>query len=299
MSVLMTIATGMQAQFETYPCSKTTNYSGGKLIANNGNYDAGNGYNCELWSDRSYSGTMTVFGGDAACAFKASWTNASDFMARIGYYDSSHRKTYSELGNIIAEFNETKSGSAGSEYSYIGVYGWFANPAVEYYIVDDTFHPNMDFSSWGYMVSGSYELDDATYTLYKKIYTNLPNAFGTYNFTSYIAFRSTLRHCGRISVSEHFKKWEELTNTQLGKISESKILCEVGGGSGSIEFFYATMDWEGCTGIGLYAFDPDCINEIHPNTSNDDWHTLDGIKLQNKPNTEDIYIHGGKKVVIK
>ncbi len=220
------------------PCSQTTKLSGGTTVTSNGIRDIGNGYNYELWRDGS-SGSMTYFGGDNDCAFKASWNNSGDFLARVGYYyGGSNSKTYKDLnGDIHAEFNYTKSGNAGG-YSYIGMYGWTNTPQIEYYIVEDSW--NGMGTPYNTTQKGSYTVDGATYKLYTGTRTNAPSITGTSTFTQVFAVRSSARQCGHISVSEHFRNWEK-NGVTLGGLYDCKILCEAGGGTGSIEFTYATM----------------------------------------------------------
>lgn len=233
--------------FAASPCDKTSSYTGGKQITGNGVNDVGNGYNYEIWRDGN-SGSMTVFGGDADCAFKASWNNSGDFLARVGYYDGAATKKYTDLGDIIAEYNYKKEGNGGGSYSYIGIYGWTKNPLIEYYIVDDSFTPNGGGMFWGASAKGTYTLDGDTYTLYIGQRTNAPSIDGNgKNFQQVFAKRNTYRQCGHISVSEHFKKWSSM-GVNMGGVYDCKILCEVGGGNGSIEYTYATMSWKGRSG---------------------------------------------------
>ena len=76
--------------------------------------------------------TYTI-GRDAA--FKATWNNSGDFLARVGLQWNETR-TYDQLGTISADFAYTRTGSGGG-YSFIGIYGWLNSPLVEYYIVED------------------------------------------------------------------------------------------------------------------------------------------------------------------
>jgi hypothetical protein len=54
----------------------------------------------------------------------------------------------------------------------------------------------------------------------------------------YYSIRQEARQCGHISVTEHFDKWAEL-GMNLGNMAEAKILVEVGGGVGSIDYTLA------------------------------------------------------------
>ena len=59
-------------------------------------------------------------------------------------------------------------------------------------------------------------------------------------FVQFWSMRQTARQCGHISISEHFKAWANLGMT-LGKIEECRILVEVVGGAGNIDFTTATV----------------------------------------------------------
>ncbi len=231
----------------TDPCEKTTSYSGGTRVSSSGIKDIGNGYNYEMWYDGSGSGSLTYFGDEADCAFKADWNNCGDFLARVGYYDGAATKKYTELGEITAAYNYKKSGNGGGNYSYIGIYGWTKEPLIEYYIVDDSFTPDGKGMYYNTQTIGTYQVDGVTYTLKKGTRVNAPSIEGNTTFTQVFAQRSSYQTCGTINVTEHFKNWERL-GIQMGGIYDCKILCEVGGGQGSIEYTYATMSWDGQTG---------------------------------------------------
>ena len=225
------------------PCSYTTKYTGGSTITGNGLKDVGNGYHAEIWGERN-NGSMTLFGGEAGCAFKAEWDDTGDFLARVGYYDAKASKKYTDLGEIYAIYNYIKSGDGGGKYSYIGVYGWTKNPLIEYYIVDDTFTPDSDDLFWGATEIGTYEVDGVEYTLMQGHRLNAPCIDGFADFKQIFAVRSSYQNCGTINVTEHFKNWEKL-GVKMGYIYDCKLLCEVGGGTGSIEYTCASMSWEG------------------------------------------------------
>jgi endo-1,4-beta-D-glucanase Y len=101
---------------------------------------------------------------------------------------------------------------------------------------------------YGSQQVGSYTVDGATYKLYTGMRYNAANITGkNCDFPQVFAVRSSARTCGHISVSEHFKNWER-NGIDLGGIYDCKIVCEAGGGRGSIEYTYATMSWDGQTG---------------------------------------------------
>lgn len=231
------------------PCSMKTKYSGGKSVSGNVRQDVGNGYHVEQWRDGG-GGDLTVFGGKADCAFKASWSNSGDYLARVGYYDGSNSKKYTDLGEIHAVYNYTKQGSGGGSYSYIGIYGWTRSPLIEYYIVEDSFTPNGGGMFWDQSrngqaaTKGTYTVDGVTYTLKVGKRINQPSIDGTSTFDQVFAIRSSYQTCGHVNITEHFKNWEKL-GVKLGGIYDCKILCEVGGGSGSVEYTCASMSWKG------------------------------------------------------
>jgi len=216
-------------------CTQTTKLSGGTTYSSNGSGSVAGGYNYELWRSGS-SGTMTVFGTGAA--FKASWNNSGDFLARVGLKWNSNQ-TYSQLGTIGADYNYTKSGSAGG-YSFIGIYGWSTGTLVEYYIVDDWFGTGPAPTGGGNL-QGSLTIDGGNYNIYTHQQVNQPSITGSNaTFMQFFSVRQTPRQCGHISISEHFKKWAAL-KMNMGNMEEAKILLEAGGGSGSIEYTYGAM----------------------------------------------------------
>lgn len=258
LSIIMLGVCNVKAQKD--PCSMTTRLSGGTVLTGNVSKDIGNGYHAEIWMfKKSDSGNMTCFGGDSDCAFKASWEENGNFLARAGYYDGSAAKKHTELGRISAEYCYTRQGTAGN-YSHIGIYGWTMTPLLEYYIVDDNFTGAPAYT-YGGNKKGTYTLDGDTYDLYKVQRYNVPSIIGTASFETIYAVRRTPRQCGHVSVSEHFKKWEDL-GIKLGSLYECSFLCEAGGGAGSIEYTYATMRWKGQPGHGFVPGDVNNDNSI-------------------------------------
>ena len=84
LSVIMLGVCTVKAQKD--PCSMTTRLSGGTVLTGNVTKYIGNGYHAEIWKAvLSGDGEITCFGGDADCAFKASWYNCGDFLAHVGY----------------------------------------------------------------------------------------------------------------------------------------------------------------------------------------------------------------------
>jgi hypothetical protein len=182
---------------------------------------------------------MTVYGKDAT--FGATWDNVEDFLARVGL-EFDRTKTHKQIGTISADFAETKTGSNG--LVYIGIYGWTVNPLREFYILED----------WGEIKPagtasdgsprtfvGMITVDGENYDVWKKTRVNKPAITGpSETFDQYFSIRQTARQCGRISISEHFTKWEEL-GLPLGNLTEARLLMEAQASTGTIEFTTATV----------------------------------------------------------
>ena len=226
----------------------TTAYSGGVSYTDNRVSEVlDNGYTAEIGTFTLVDsfGIATIFGGKADCAFKANWgaKTSDDYMVGVGYQDNTASKRYTDLGDIYAVYKYTKSGKAGA-YSYIGVHGWMKDPLYEYYIVDDTFEPNANGLFYGANTKGYYIVDGVEYKLMVAQRFSTPSIEGNTNFQQIFAVRSSYQTSGAINVTEHFKNWENF-GLELGNLYDCKILCNVGGGTGSIEYTCASMSWKG------------------------------------------------------
>jgi endo-1,4-beta-xylanase len=214
-------------------CMSGTPPTGGtQHCSSNAQGSVGGGYSYSIWSSGS-GGCITPYG--VGAAFKATWNNSANFLARVGLAFGSDR-TPDQIGTFSADYAETKTGTDGGA-SFIGIYGWSENPLHEYYIVDDWFgsRPN-----WGEKV-GTTTVDGGTYDILTHTQVNQPSITGSNaTFVQFWSMRQTARQCGHISISEHFKAWANLGMT-LGKMEECRIVVEVVGGSGSIDFTSATV----------------------------------------------------------
>lgn len=222
-------------------CPPAPALTGGQRYCSNqrGNVAGGGGYGFELWAEGSGSGCMNVFG--AGAAFSAEWSDVEDFLARVGL-DFNETRTHQQIGNIWAEFAETQTGSEEG-LTYIGMYGWTVDPLREFYILDDwgaTKPAGVASDGSPRDEVGVLEIDDGTYDVWKKTRENKPTIKGNATFDQYFSIRRKARSCGRISVSEHFKGWEEL-GLPLGKLYEVKLLVESQFNSGSVAFTSAQV----------------------------------------------------------
>jgi hypothetical protein len=188
-----------------------------------------------MWYSGS-NGCMTPFDGLGG-AFRATWNNSGDFLARMGLqWDET--QTFDQLGTIAADLAFSRSGSAGG-YSFIGIYGWSNDPLVEYYIVEDSFG-NGPATPFATTQRGTFDVDGATYRIYSGTKTNQPSIHGTATFQQIFSVRQSPRQCGHVSITEHFRQWQRM-GMNLGKMYEARVLVEAGGGSGSIDFTRARV----------------------------------------------------------
>jgi endo-1,4-beta-xylanase len=218
-------------------CPTSTAHSGGTQHCSNSTGNIGGGYSFQSWSSGTGTGCMTPYGGGDA-AFKANWSNVGDYLARVGLGWNS-TQTFDQLGTIAADYSYTKTGSGGG-FSFIGIYGWSEGTLIEYYIVDDWFGGGAPPTGGGTM-KGSFTVDGGKYNVYQHQQNNQPAITGgNTTFQQYFSVRQTPRQCGHISITEHFKEWASL-NMPLGKMEEARLLVEVGGGTGTIDYGFATL----------------------------------------------------------
>jgi len=209
----------------------------------NGTKHSGNGQGgkdnlaWQLWANTPSNGSITTF---STPAFETDWNNAGDFLARIGYEWGNAAKAYDTYGNITAQFAYKKTGTAGG-YSYIGIYGWSTNPCVEWYIVDDSFN-GMPVNPGNTTNKGTVNIDGGDYILYTRQTTGTGGSRcnGVSSWAQYYSIRKTARQCGTISITKHFDAWKA-ASMPLGNLLEAKILVEVGGGNGSVQFPVANV----------------------------------------------------------
>jgi hypothetical protein len=220
-------------------CTQTAQLSGGTTYTTDATGTEQGDENHTLWHDGSGTMQMTNYMHDAA--FKATWNNAGDFLAREGFQWNSVA-AYTTYGNVTADFNYKTSGVSGTGYSYIGIYGWSESPLVEYYICENGFNgvPGTGALGSGTVLKGTFTIDGSVYDVYTHPQVNKASIQGTTNFTQYWSVRQTPRTCGHISLSEHWAKWASL-GMPLGKMYEAKLLIEAGGGQGTFDMTYGLM----------------------------------------------------------
>lgn len=158
-------------------------------------------FDYELWSERASDPvSMTLTGGGT---FECEWDNALNILFRTGKKLGS-TKTHGEYGDIKMEYSGEYNITSGS-VSYFCVYGWVQNPLAEFYIIES--HGSY---SPGKNKKGEFTVDGSVYDVYEEERVNKHSIEGVKTFKQYFSIRRDKRTEGTISLSEHFKKWEEL-----------------------------------------------------------------------------------------
>jgi endo-1,4-beta-xylanase len=185
-----------------------------KIIEENEIGPIGN-YTYELYKD--YGDTKMILKGDGK--FSCSWSNIGNAIFRIAKRWNV-TQTHQEIGNIKVNYEiDFKS----SNITYYSVYGWTQYPLVEYFIIEN-WEGDLYFSD----KFGSLSIDKGTYDMYK--YTQV-SVDGT-GITRIWSVRNEKRNKGTVSVSQHFKAWED-HGIRLGKMYEVSFSVEGYKGSGN------------------------------------------------------------------
>jgi Glycosyl hydrolases family 11 len=161
-------------------------------------------------------------------------------IGRLGYEWGGFGDTpvpYESLGTITARFVANKTGSGGDVYSYIGMYGWSSDPCVEWYVIEDSFKTMPVNPGTTTLKTDKLRVDDGDYNVYTRPTSGNggTRCNGVTDWIQYYSIRKTARRCGEISLTAHFDAWKGL-EMPLGDLLEAKILVEVGGGVGRVDF---------------------------------------------------------------
>ena len=184
------------------------------------------GYDWELWNqDGIGNASMTV--GNAG-TYECSWSGIQNALFRSGKKWNNNPQ-WTSLDGIAVDYEVDYRPNGNS---YLCIYGWMTEPTVEYYICDS-------YGTWrppgnGFQLKGTRVIDGGTYEIYEGTHTG-PSIFsGNETFNQYWSIRvdGQLRTKGTITVSEHFKAWEEC-GIKLGGLHEVALNVEGYMSSGS------------------------------------------------------------------
>lgn len=199
-----------------------------------------NGYHWELWTNKGSGNVcMTVLGEDAT--FKVKWNNVGNFVARVGLkFDESQK--HAALGTVTADYAFTKSDL--KNMSYYGIYGWTVEPLVEFYVLEDWYGWNPSKDPKNHTNKGTVTVDGAQYDVWTRVQKDQPSIVGKATFPQIFSIRKQTSQSGHISVSEHFKKWEQM-GFKLGNMYEIKIKVEGYSSSGNCDVTKAIIKVNG------------------------------------------------------
>lgn len=178
------------------------------------------GSSYEIWLDQTGgSGNMTLGKGGA---FSTEWScevDKGNFLARRGTtFDRTKKAT--DIGTITLDYAAEYSASQKGN-SRLCVYGWFVEPLVEYYIIED-------WVNWCPGPEGASQvvsIDGADYEIFKVMHTG-PTILGTTEtFPQYFSVRKSKRTSGTITVSDHFAAWQK-AGFEIGNLTEVALNVE-------------------------------------------------------------------------
>jgi hypothetical protein len=262
--------------FAQDPCSQTTKLSttasgvqtwngtkGATTVGGSGD-DA---YGVEAWTEAGGNATkLTWFGPNqgGGYAFRAEWTNSTDYLGRFGYFWGTNGKKWSNLGDLCVDYNYTRSANGtGGSYSYIGIYGWTigGSNSAEYYIVEDWFGSGQQAANNlgnNCQNRGNITVDGKQYQVVTCIRPQGSGCVSCNNqaFGQVFSIRQGMRSgdsktCGTISIKKHFEEWSKISGASqyiYDKTYESKFLVEAAGGTGWFEASYMKFSRTGACG---------------------------------------------------
>ncbi len=235
----------------------------------------------EIWTEAGNNNNLKVtWYGDnqgGGSAFRAQWTNSTDYLGRFGYFWGNNGKSWNQLGNLCVDYNYKTSGpGTGGNYSYIGIYGWTlgnGSNVAEFYIVEDWYGNGQQRAAnlgGNCAEHGNINVDGRTYQVVTCIRPQGSGCVGCNGqaFGQVFSIRQGMNpsignKCGTISITKHFEEWTKMTTLRgrnndqspakyvYGKTYEAKFLAEAEGGTGSFDASYMKFSRTGaCYGSG-------------------------------------------------
>ncbi|MBN2735839.1 MAG: glycoside hydrolase family 11 protein [Spirochaetales bacterium] len=164
----------------------------------------------EYWSDGQGKACM-ILGTNGS--FKMDWENTGNALVRQGERPGKGK----EIINYNVDFQP--KGNA-----WMGAYGWTKNPIIEYYIIDNWGPYKPPTSSGTITFVGTVKSDGDIYDIYKtRRFIQSISLPGYYD--QFWSIRQTRRNSGAITVSNHFKAWENL-GMEMGELHDVSFFVE-------------------------------------------------------------------------
>ncbi len=198
------------------------------------------GYSYEVWIDNTGgNGSMTLGSGGT---FKTEWSasmSKGNFLARRGMSYDSLKKKATSFDTVVLNYEADYTASSQGN-SRLCVYGWYRDPLVEYYIIEDwkNWCPAQDTRNK--QDSKIVKIDDAEYEIFWMYHTGPDINGGNSQFKQYYSVRQNRRTSGSITVTDHFKAWEN-AGWGIGSLYEIALNVEGWESSGSANITKLTL----------------------------------------------------------
>ena len=192
------------------------------LVVGDGKYnyreEPQDGYLYEVWiNDEGGSGKVTIGEGGT---FNAEWdveVPQGNFIVQRGLPYDYLKRTLNYRSIEIDYDADYSAGERGN--SQLSIYGWFKDPLVEYYIVEDwvNWRPTGDRKT--------VIIDGSEYDIFRTYKTG-PTILGdTRVYKRYYSVRRDKRSSGTVNVSKHFEAWR-MAGWEIGDITDISLLVE-------------------------------------------------------------------------
>ncbi|MFI5835818.1 glycoside hydrolase family 11 protein [Micromonospora sp. NPDC051300] len=180
-----------------------------------------NGYFYSFYTDIPGSTTMYLKDGGE---YAVSWNSTGNSVVGKGWDRGSWRTV-----NYEGYYAPSTGGS------FLTLYGWSANPLIEYYVIDNW---GGDWAGWRPAPGvwrGTVDANGGTYDIYQDTRYDAPSVEGTKTFDQFFSVRQSPRTGGSITTNDHFTAWANL-GMNLGSLDYYMIVAAEGiNGSGNAD----------------------------------------------------------------